>query len=213
MATISIEARNEALDALLANVDGGKLRIYTGAAPALPTDAATGTLLAEIDLGTPAFNAASGGAALIAASTPEDAAPASGVAGYGRLTKSDNTGVIDMTAGGSLRVVASDSSGDVLFTTTVAHGFSNNDPIRFFPEAGGSLPSNVTEGVTYYVKNTASLTFKIGTSTGGSALAYADAGTPPMRVTPAAAELSLATSDGSVSAGTQVAVAALRFSI
>lgn len=212
MATISVEGKNEALDALLANVNSGTLRIYTGAAPADPTDAATGTLLAEIALANPAFSAATGGVATLAASTAEDAAPASGTGGYGRLAKSDNTGVIDLTVAGSVRTGASDSAGDLLLTTTAAHGLANDTAVRFFVEAGGALPSNLSATTIYYVKSTASLTFKVGTSVAGAPLAFTNAGTPSFRASPVS-DLALSTVDGSVTMGVAVAVANLTMSI
>lgn len=213
MPNISVEAKNEALDAMLANVNAGTLRIYTGAAPALPTDAATGTLLAEIALGNPAFSAASGGSAALAASTAEDAAPASGVAGYARLSKADSTGVIDLSTGGSVRLTASDDGGDLLLTTTAAHGYSNNDPIRFFVEAGGVLPANLSTAGTFYVHNPSTSTFKVKASQAGPALGFADAGTPPFRSAAAGSEVALATVDGTVTAGVSVSVASLVVSI
>ena len=213
MATISVEGKNEALDALLANVNSGTLRIYTGAAPADPTDAATGTLLAEIALANPAFSAASGGAAALAASTAEDAAPTSGTAGYARLSKPDNTGVIDLSTGGSVRLTASDAAGDLLLTTTAAHGYSSDDPIRFFVEAGGVLPANLSATGTFYVHTPDALTFKVKASQAGPALAFADAGTAPFRSAVASAEVALATVDGTVTAGVSVSVASLVVSI
>ena len=211
MATISVEGRNEALDALLANVDGGLLRIYTGSAPSLPTDAATGTLLAELTLSNPAFAAASGGVATANSVTSEDAAPASGTAGYARLTKSGGTGVIDLLAGGSLRTSTSNVGGKLTFTTTVAHGFSNDATIHMFIEAGGVLPTGITENVTYYVRNVASTTFELATSAGGTSINYTDAGTNYFRVKSSLTECALASSDASIAAGVQVSVASMTF--
>ena len=213
MPNISTEAKNEALDAMLANVNGGFLRLYTGSGPADPTDPATGTLLAEIALGNPAFSAASGGSATLAASTAEDAAPASGTVGYARMTKSDSTGVMQLAVGGSVRVTASDSAGDLLLTSTAAHGLNNDDPVRFFVESGGVLPSNITAGTTYYASAVGATTFKLALTAGGLAIAYVDAGTSPFRATMAANEVALATNDGSVTAGVSVAVASLVVSI
>lgn len=211
MATISVEGRNEALDALLANVDGGLLRIYTGSAPSLPTDSATGTMLAELTLSNPAFAAASGGVAVANAVTSEDAAPASGTAGYARLTKSGGTGVIDLLAGGSLRTATSDVSGNLTFTTTVAHGFSNDDTVHMFVEAGGTLPTGIVDNATYYVRNSSSTTFELSTSAGGSSIAYTDAGTNYFRVKSSLTECALASADASIAAGVQVSVASMTF--
>lgn len=87
MATrINTAARNAACDAIVDLVDGGAgagvIRVYTGAQPATPATAPSGTLLAEFTLSDPAFGAASNGAAAL------DVTPA--------LT---DTGITDGTAG------------------------------------------------------------------------------------------------------------------
>jgi hypothetical protein len=87
---MSVEARNAALDAQAALFNNGYLRLYSGAQPATPNTAASGTLLAELRFGATAFPAASGGGPLVANAITDDAsADASGTPGYYRCLKSD----------------------------------------------------------------------------------------------------------------------------
>lgn len=101
----SVANRNIQLDAALAELDHGYIKVYTGARPATPETAASGTLLATIRLGTGgangAFLAASSASAIaIPVSSNETNAPASGTAGYARLLKTDGTtAVYDCSVG------------------------------------------------------------------------------------------------------------------
>lgn len=87
----SIVARNAELDALAPLANSGKLRIYSGAQPATPETAASGTLLAELTMNATAFGAAASGVITANAITSDSAADATGTAGYYRLLKSDGT--------------------------------------------------------------------------------------------------------------------------
>lgn len=53
-----IAANKAKLDAMLAALDGGTIEVRTGAQPATPATAATGTLLATLTFADPAFGAA-----------------------------------------------------------------------------------------------------------------------------------------------------------
>lgn len=115
---LTTAARNAQLDAITAQVgNGGKLKIYTGSAPATANDPATGTLLSTHTLGSPFAPAASSG--VLSPTLPSDAtAVASGTAGYFRVTKSDDTVVGQGTCGTSasdcnLNTTAIVSSGPV----------------------------------------------------------------------------------------------------
>lgn len=57
-------AANAATDVVTALADGGHVEIRTGAQPASTSDAATGTVLANITLADPAFAASAAGIAL-----------------------------------------------------------------------------------------------------------------------------------------------------
>lgn len=202
---LSAEAKNEALDAITANVNSGRLKLYSGSPPADPDTAASGTLLATLTLNATAFAAASSGVATANAVT-SGVAVTSGTAGYGRLTKSDTTtGVIDGVAGGSQRMTASSSSG-LLLTTLTAHGRADTTPVQVFVESGGVLPTGLAANTTYYVRDSASTTFRLALTSGGSAIAYTDTGTAPFRVKDAATVFALATKDGAVAEGVTASV-------
>jgi hypothetical protein len=90
--------RNRLADSFADDYDGGTLKIYTGAAPANPNDAATGTLLATINLPTPAFGAAAVGV-VSKSGTWMAVAADTGTAGYARLANAGATRWIDITVG------------------------------------------------------------------------------------------------------------------
>jgi len=88
---LSTAARNAIMDSITTTMgNAGKLRVYTGSAPAAPSDAATGTLLSEHTTGTPFAPSASAG--VLSPTLPSNVnASATGTAGYWRLYKSDGT--------------------------------------------------------------------------------------------------------------------------
>jgi hypothetical protein len=124
---INDAARNAAALAMALLVDGGPaaghLRIYSGAQPATPATAPSGTLLLDFTLSDPAFGAPAAGVATLDI-TPAVVAEglAAGTAGWFRLLDSaeagtDGQGVID----GS--VTGSGGGGDIeLDTTTISVG-------------------------------------------------------------------------------------------
>src|SRR5688572_30702543 len=76
------------VDALDAGAAAGTIAIRSGSRPALPTDAATGTLLVTITCADPAFGAASNGVATISDPSPVNAV-ATGTASWFRAFDSD----------------------------------------------------------------------------------------------------------------------------
>ena len=99
---ISNEAASAAADAYDVLLAGGVLRIYSGTKPANADAAITGTLLAELTLGSPAFGAASNGVITANAITGDTAANATGTATHYRAFKSGGTApVCDGTVGTS----------------------------------------------------------------------------------------------------------------
>lgn len=94
-----------AVNAVAALLNGGTLRIYTGTRPADPDDAATGTLVATLTLGSPAFAAAvqngdlaEATANAITGDTAADAngpADANGLVGYYRGSTSGGATVVE----------------------------------------------------------------------------------------------------------------------
>ena len=95
---ISTAARDAACNAIVDLVDGGVgaglVKIYTGAAPTNPGDAASGTLLGTLTMSDPAFGASSSGTATASTINDDTSADASGTAGYFRILQSDGTTVV-----------------------------------------------------------------------------------------------------------------------
>lgn len=99
---LSTSARNAAANAIGDLVDAGAgagtLRIYTGAQPATPNTAVTGTLLATVTLIDPAFGAASTGAKTLT-DPPAATGVADGTAGWFRIYDSNSNAVLDGACG------------------------------------------------------------------------------------------------------------------
>lgn len=51
---------------------------------------------------------------------------------------------------------------------TAAANFADGSPIRFYPAAGATMPTGITAGVNYYVRNSTGTTFNISTTPTGS---------------------------------------------
>lgn len=101
--TLLRNARLDSIETYLGAVS--ILRIYTGSAPAATTDAASGTLLAEITLPSDWMAAASGGAKAKSGTWSDTSANNSGTAGYFRVLDPTGTttaiqGSVTATAGG-----------------------------------------------------------------------------------------------------------------
>ncbi len=104
---LATTARNAACDGIVDLVDAGAgaglLKIRTGAQPATPQTAATGTLLATLTFSDPAFGAASAGVATANAITSDTNVDATGTAGWARVYDSDDVdptdSVFDMDIG------------------------------------------------------------------------------------------------------------------
>lgn len=56
------------------------------------------------------------------------------------------------------------------------HGLADDDEITFRAESGGSLPSPLAAGTTYYASATTASTFKVAASAGGAAINLTTAG-------------------------------------
>jgi hypothetical protein len=207
-ASLSIAAKNAGLDALLALTNGGSLRLYTGGIPATPDDAASGTLLATLALGSPAFGAAVSGVATANAVTPGIAGN-TGVVGYGRLTDSSANGEIDLVAGGSWIFTANNAT-EVL-TTNVAHGLAGNTPVEVFAEAGGTLPSGLAALTVYYAGTPSGSTLQLLDAPGGAVVPFTTDGSGTLRLKLAANAIAIASADGSIAAGVTVSVASMTF--
>lgn len=96
-------AADAVVDRADAGAAAGRIRIYTGAAPADADTAPSGTLLVDAACADPAYGAADATGTAALASTPRSvAASAAGTAGYFRVTDSDGNTVFqgDVTATG-----------------------------------------------------------------------------------------------------------------
>jgi hypothetical protein len=98
---ISTEARNAAVAAIAALLDSGTIEIRTGAAPTNPSDADSGTLLAELACDTTAFGSPTGGTVTAAAITSDSAANATGTAAHFRCKDSGAAVVLQGSVGTS----------------------------------------------------------------------------------------------------------------
>lgn len=114
-------ATNGIVDRLDAGAGAGIVRVYTGAPPATPQAAVTGTLLVAFVLSDPAFGAASAGVATGSGLPKTGTGLAAGTAGWFRAVDSDGTGVWQGT------VTATGGGGDMTMdTTTVSVGLTVN---------------------------------------------------------------------------------------
>lgn len=100
--SVTIARRNAMIDNLTGNLNSGKLKIYSGTPPANADASLSGnTLLATLTLNSAAFGAASSGTATANAVTSDTNAAATGTATFCRVTKSDDTVVLQGTVGTS----------------------------------------------------------------------------------------------------------------
>lgn len=99
---ISTAARNAACNAIVDLVDAGgagTCEVRTGAPPATPATADSGTLLGTCTFSATAFGAASNGTATAAAITSDTNADASGDAGHFRVKDGGGNVIFQGTAG------------------------------------------------------------------------------------------------------------------
>lgn len=101
--TINTALRNDIATDILARIDGGTgfayIEIRTGAKPATPGDAATGTLLATFTLPDPAGSVTGAVVTLDCDPDIEVAAAAAGDPGWARVYDADDVAVVDGTSG------------------------------------------------------------------------------------------------------------------
>lgn len=113
---LSDSARNAKVAACVGLLDAGAgpgtMKIYTGAQPATPATAASGTLLATVTLTDPAFGAPAAGVASLG-DPASVLAVATGTAGWARFADSDGKAVFDghvtPTGGGGVVTLSSTS--------------------------------------------------------------------------------------------------------
>ncbi|MEV4096966.1 hypothetical protein [Streptosporangium saharense] len=170
--------KNKALDGLDESVSGAITHIGVGNL----TDPGTGTNYAgtEATGGSPAYarqavtwGAASGGQKANSGALTFDVPAGS----YGFLllfnasSGNTNTYLGYLPLNGSVKgffSVDTTLTNDQLFS--VAHGLADGDRVQLFNVFSESLPTGLTEGTVYYVVSSATNTFKVSTSLGGSAV-------------------------------------------
>jgi hypothetical protein len=97
---MSNAAVNAEADALSSLADDGYLRIYDGAQPSTAdTPVSSQVLLAELRLGSPAFQAAANGIINANPITPDEDAKATGTASWCRFLAQDGTPLFDGSVG------------------------------------------------------------------------------------------------------------------
>lgn len=117
--------RNVVRDAIIDEFDGGVARCYTGAQPASAGDAASGTLLGEVDLPTPAL-ATNGDGVLQKAGDWTTEAIDDGEAGYWRLISAAGDRRMDLAVGAEVTmsnttiVTGGDLTADTVAITVAA---------------------------------------------------------------------------------------------
>lgn len=103
--SITASLASQMADAITSAVDAGAtagtLKVYTGAKPTKPEDAATGTLLATFTLADPVAAAAAAGVATWFSTAVSTTIAASGTAGWFRVADSTGAAVFDGTCGTS----------------------------------------------------------------------------------------------------------------
>jgi len=92
--------------------------------------------------------------------------------GYGALEYGGDTGITNF--GSSTATFTASSSSGLLITST-AHGLL--DTRRVQVSTTGTLPSGLTASTDYYVRDKTTDNFKLAPSSGGTAIAWTDAGT------------------------------------
>lgn len=121
------------------------------------------------------WDAAASGSKAAAATLPSWSVPAGTTVRWVGLWSAVTAGTfLGMVPAGSgaLKVFAvDDTSADTL--KSEAHGFSNGDAVVVW---GAGIPSDIAVGTVYFVVSTATDTFQLSTTSGGSAINFTDKG-------------------------------------
>lgn len=176
-------------DKMLDHVLGGPdytrpATLYFGLFTAEPNEAGTGT---EVTGGSYARVAVTNNATNFPASSgsqKQNGTPVTFVAATADWGTIVAVGVFDASSSGNMlfRAFLGNDAGK-LFTATVAdvltapgHGFANNDIVRVLAVPGGTLPTGLSEGTTYFVISVSGDTFSLSATQGGAAINITAAG-------------------------------------
>lgn len=140
---------------------GGTIEVRTGAAPATPATAATGTLLLTYTLPAPAFGAAGGGSIGVLGAPLAAVAADSGTPGYARFKDSTTAAIIDIPVGAAVPLSDTDDVTDE-WTTVGAHGYVANQAVVVYE---GTTTSSVA-----YVSVVDATTIQLLDAPGGAVL-------------------------------------------
>lgn len=128
----------------------------------------------EVTGGSPAYvrknvtlAAASGGSKALSSAPVFDVPAAATVRFVGFWGAGSPESFLGMVAlgGSEQEIISVDLSTDTF--TVLAHGFVDTDTIVFY---NGTVPTGLTEGTTYYVRDKTTDTFKVAATSGGSAI-------------------------------------------
>jgi hypothetical protein len=179
---LSDNGKNNALD----NIGITHLSLHTG----IPSQAGSN----EVSGGSPAyarkavtFNSASGGTKDKNATDPVFDVPSSTdvfyVGYWDALTAGNFLGYGPLNGGTVRGFGTAANTGDVI--TSYAHGLSDDDRVVLYAVNGGSLPTGYSATTIYYVVNSATDTFQVSTTQGGSVVTIsADGELAFQKVTP-----------------------------
>jgi hypothetical protein len=127
-----------------------------------------------------ALDAASGGASANTAQEEIASMPACTVAAIGMWDALTNGNFIGFGwMGGHSAKVFTSATDDTV--TSPGHGYSDTDQIVFSAEDAGTLPTGVTAGTIYFVRDSATNTFKVAATSGGAAIDLTTVGSGKVR--------------------------------
>lgn len=123
----NVALRNVLADAWADQWDGGTLKIYSGAQPSSADDPASGTLLATINLPTPAFGAAANGVVAKAGSWSA-VVSTSGTAGWFRMETASGSKIFDGSVGSAPNELSLDVTAMLAGGTVQVNSYSYTQP-------------------------------------------------------------------------------------
>lgn len=162
--SLTTTARNQALDGIVID----QISLHSAFPGATGSSELSGSGYARLSC---TFNSASGGVRNLSA-------PAAFTVGAGQTVRwvglwGDGVFKGYSPNAGSPREFQVDIASDAV--SVPAHGYADGDLVTFY---GGTIPTGLTEGQTYYVVQSTTNTFKVSASLGGTAIDLTGAGAP-----------------------------------
>ncbi len=127
----------------------------------------------SISFGTPSAGV------MAASNTPTIPIPASTTVSWVSLASASTSGTSMEYAplGGVPKFYTVDTGTDVF--TSAAHGYSDTNTVVFY---GNTVPGGLTAGTTYFIRDSATDTFKVAATSGGTAINITSAGSAGTRI-------------------------------